>query len=189
MSGPELYQHGCLVFRHILDCFSEACDAERGSARHIIDMVHKQYRTLKKKHKRGRITIRWTPGHSDVTGNEKADEQAKRAAKGESSPPEELPACLRKPLPISKAAMRRSFKKKLTATADNCWKESPRYRKLARIDLVRLILLPLLPPGCPSKSKPPLLSSPPSPGPSPIPIPPLLLQTPRVAPRFPPSFF
>ena len=105
-----------------------------GSARHIIDMVHQQYRMLKKKHKRARVTIHWTPGHSDVAGNEKADEQAKRAAKGETSPLEQLPACLPKSLPISKAAVRRSFKKKLTAAAGECWKASPRYRKLARIN-------------------------------------------------------
>ena len=97
-------------------------------------MVHQQYRTLKKKHKRARITIHWTPGHSNVTGNKKADKQAKQAVKGETSSPEELLAYLRKPLLISKAAVRRGFSKKLTAAVNQCCKTSPRYRKLARID-------------------------------------------------------
>jgi hypothetical protein len=97
-------------------------------------MIHRQHRMLKKRHKRARVTIRWIPGHSDVVGNEKADEHAKRAAKGETSAPEELPACLQKALPISKAAVRRNFRRKLTEAAAKCWKASPRHQKLARID-------------------------------------------------------
>ena len=105
-----------------------------GSARHIIDMVHRQHQMLQKRHKRAWVTIRWIPGHSDVAGNEEADRQAKRAAKGETSTMETIPACLRKPLPISKAAARREFRRKLTEAAARTWATSQRYRKFSHID-------------------------------------------------------
>ena len=105
-----------------------------GSARHIIDMVHAQHRRLKKKHAQAQVTIRWVPGHSDVQGNEKADEHAKRAAKGDATPPTDLPTCLRKAFPISKAAKRRLFRKKLTDAAARAWAASPRHPKFKQID-------------------------------------------------------
>ena len=104
------------------------------SATHIIDMIHRQHRRLKRTHARAQVTIRWVPGHSDVLGNEKADEQAKRAAKGDTTAPEDLPACLRKSFPISKAAVKRQFRGKLREAAVQAWKASPRSRKLERID-------------------------------------------------------
>jgi ribonuclease HI len=105
-----------------------------GSARHIIEMIHAQHCRLAKKHARARVTIHWIPSHSDVLGNEKADKHAKRAAKGEVSSPDNLPACLRKALPISKAAMRRLFRKKLTEAAAQMWAASPRHLKFRQID-------------------------------------------------------
>ena len=105
-----------------------------GSARHIVEMIHALHRRLMAKHSRARVTIHWIPSHSDVCGNEKADAHAKRAAKGDVSPPDNLPACLRKALPISKAAVRRMFRKRLTAAAASMWRASPRYPKFRQID-------------------------------------------------------
>ena len=62
-----------------------------GSARHIVEMVHALHHRLTTKHSRAQVTIRWIPSHSDICGNEKADEHAKRAAKGDVSPPEKSP--------------------------------------------------------------------------------------------------
>ena len=104
------------------------------SAKHIIDMIHRQHRRLKRTHARAQVTIRWVPGHSDVLGNEKADEQAKWAAKGDTTAPADLPPCLRKSLPISKAAVKRQFWGKLCEAVAQAWKASPRFRKLQRID-------------------------------------------------------
>ena len=105
-----------------------------GSARHIIDMVHAQRHRVMKKHTRARVTIRWVPGHSDVRGNERVDEHAKRAAKGDMTPPGKLPTCLKKALPISKAAKGRLFKKKLTDAAARAWAASPRHLRIKPID-------------------------------------------------------
>ena len=38
-----------------------------------------------------KFALKWIAAHEGVTGNERVDEEAKRAAQGESSPPEELP--------------------------------------------------------------------------------------------------
>ena len=43
----------------------------------------------------------WVPGHHDFAPNEKADEEAKKAAKGDSSDAKLLPSFLRKSLPLS----------------------------------------------------------------------------------------
>lgn len=56
----------------------------------------------------------WTPGHEGVGGNELADEEAKAAAKGDSSEVKDLPPFLRrKLLPISIFATRKSLEKDL----------------------------------------------------------------------------
>jgi hypothetical protein len=55
-------------------------------------------------------------------------------AKGDVSSPDNLPACLRKALPISKAAMRRMFRKTLIEAAARMWAASPRHPKFRQID-------------------------------------------------------
>ena len=67
-----------------------------------------------------RIKLRWIAAHKDVKGNEKADEEAKRAASGESSPLEHLPHLLRDPLPLSVGMAKHKYLIKLREE----WKES-----------------------------------------------------------------
>ncbi|EPQ55661.1 hypothetical protein GLOTRDRAFT_26170, partial [Gloeophyllum trabeum ATCC 11539] len=82
-----------------------------------------------------RLTIRWTPGHSDVEGNEYADRQAKDAATGNSSPTNRLPQVLRrKPLPFSKSALKQEHQAKLKSLWEAEWSKSPRYAKFASLD-------------------------------------------------------
>ncbi|KAJ7140068.1 hypothetical protein C8R43DRAFT_893012, partial [Mycena crocata] len=46
----------------------------------IWDEWHKNFNLLIQKHNEIQLTIRWAPGHKDITGNERADEEAKKAA-------------------------------------------------------------------------------------------------------------
>ncbi|KAJ7138519.1 hypothetical protein C8R43DRAFT_824640, partial [Mycena crocata] len=47
----------------------------------IWDEWHRQFSLLIRKHTEISLTIRWAPGHKDIKGNERADEEAKKAAK------------------------------------------------------------------------------------------------------------
>ncbi|KAH9918470.1 uncharacterized protein B0H18DRAFT_1122982 [Fomitopsis serialis] len=73
-----------------------------------------------------------------------ADQEAKKAARGASSPPDEITALLRSALPSSISAIRRHLLEQIKAAAVQRWKESPRFEALARID-----------PEMPSKSSEP----------------------------------
>ncbi|KAE9389567.1 hypothetical protein BT96DRAFT_791786, partial [Gymnopus androsaceus JB14] len=76
----------------------------------------------------------WFPGHTGVPGNERADQEAKRAATGRSSVKAKLPTQLRKALPRSQTTIIRTFRKRLEETHDSMWKRSPRYRKFKKVN-------------------------------------------------------
>jgi hypothetical protein len=81
------------------------------------------------------IQLHWTPAHMGFGPNERADEEAKAAAQGNSSRPEDLPAYLRrKPLPISISALRQENLAALRKRWKRRWKLSPRYHRLKEID-------------------------------------------------------
>ena len=69
-------------------------------------------------HRESGVTLRWVPVHKGVEGNERADEEAKIAAKGKSSQSKDIPQALQKTLPFSKAAA-------LQAHKEHSAKESP----------------------------------------------------------------
>ena len=55
------------------------------------------------------LRLIWVPGHHNFTPNEKADEEAKKAAQGNSSDQKQLPPFLRKRIPHSIMAVCQSF--------------------------------------------------------------------------------
>ncbi|RDB20589.1 putative RNA-directed DNA polymerase from transposon X-element [Hypsizygus marmoreus] len=81
-----------------------------------------------------KFELRWISGHSGVDGNERVDEEAKRAAQGESSHPNALPPILRKPLPSSTTAEKQAFMKQLQLRWTADWKKSPRHATFSKID-------------------------------------------------------
>jgi ribonuclease HI len=80
------------------------------------------------------LQMHWVPGHSGHERNEKADEEAKKAAQGLSSEAKLLPPFLRKHLPASVSALRQNFMTSILKTWKQRWKNSPRYEPLRSID-------------------------------------------------------
>jgi ribonuclease HI len=80
------------------------------------------------------LCLIWVPGHHNFAPNERADEEAKKAAQGDSSDPGLLPPFLRKRIPHSISAVRQDFAKRLQRRWKRRWKESPRAKSLRSID-------------------------------------------------------
>ena len=138
----------------------KALDNQRSHAGHyLLDHVHKAAEALQlqqdnlrnvaarrearrqgtiwKGRKRGVVDVQlhWTPAHLGFGPNERADEEAKLAAQGNSSNPKDLPVFLRrKPLPFSISALRQENLTALRKRWKRRWKSSPRYPRLKDID-------------------------------------------------------
>jgi ribonuclease HI len=80
------------------------------------------------------LQVHWVPGHRDFEPNERADEEAKKAAKGDASEAKLLPSLLRKCLPLSVSALRQNNMAKLLKRWTRRWKSSPRESLLKTID-------------------------------------------------------
>jgi ribonuclease HI len=80
------------------------------------------------------LQIHWVPGHCDFEPNERADEEAKKAARGDSSDTKSLPASLRKCLPLSISALRQAHNAKILKRWKRRWKLSPRHSTHKAID-------------------------------------------------------
>ena len=110
-----------------------AVDRKQGSGKYIVDEFHKQIDALMKRNRDVKITIRWSPGHEGIKGNEEADEVAKEAAAGTSNVGKTLPPFMRKALPLSKSALKQEFNKKLKSAAQEAWNRSSQAKRLKGI--------------------------------------------------------
>jgi hypothetical protein len=102
---------------------------------YLLDALHNKVSHTKEKFRNIDITVRWIPSHLEVEGNEEADRQAKRAAKGNTdSPLHRLPNELRRGLPDSKSALQQAATKTLKNDATQILHKSRQWRKLRTID-------------------------------------------------------
>jgi ribonuclease HI len=101
-------------------------------AREIVQIANQVKKRRNKK--RYALTICWTAGHEGITGNEAADEEAKKAAEGKTSDKRTLPPYLRKPLLINPAAIKRSFHEELKKEWTNKWRNSIRGQRAIKLD-------------------------------------------------------
>ena len=81
-----------------------------------------------------KFALKWIVAHKEVIGNERVDKEAKRAAQGESSPPEELPPILQKHLPLSAAAVKQEHAEAQKERWKEEWKVSPCYARSQHVD-------------------------------------------------------
>ena len=79
------------------------------------------------------LSIKWISSHSEVTGNERADRLAKKAAEGQSSATLTLPHILRTPLPRSASAIKQAYNAQLRKTWSEKWNISLRKNRLAQM--------------------------------------------------------
>lgn len=108
---------------------------------YLMDKFHDDLRSLILAHDNQKLIIQWALDHKGIPGNEAADEQAKRAARGESSILKELPKSLlatrsnnKLTLPISKSALKQIFRGEIKTKAATIMKNSPHYQHLHNID-------------------------------------------------------
>lgn len=76
---------------------------------YMVDEIHRQLKAARHAHPAAKLTTRWIPDHMEIEGNEQTDDEAKKAARGDASPPSALPTLLRNPLPASTSAIRRAY--------------------------------------------------------------------------------
>ena len=96
------------------------------SGQYIINAVHRQMDAVTKCQPGVSIRMRWIPGHEGVEGNERADEEAKKAAAGETSEEAMIPIECRGILPISKSVEIQRFQAELKVKERLLFMRSPR---------------------------------------------------------------
>jgi ribonuclease HI len=84
--------------------------------------------------KQFKLTLRWTAGHVGIPGNERADEEAKRAAAGLSSEKSILPTFLKRELTINPSAVQRKRNSEIKQRWQAGWKSSKRGKTFSAID-------------------------------------------------------
>ncbi len=100
---------------------------------HLVKLFLASLERLQKKRRTLQVHLAWIPGHEGVIGNEKADEGAKGAAEGDSTP---LPRHLTPltDIPRSAAATRAQGKINLRQEWTKRWKGSKHGRRVAKFD-------------------------------------------------------
>jgi hypothetical protein len=101
----------------------------------IWDVWHGLARAFQQRHPDARITIRWAPGHVGIAGNERVDEEARRAAQDpDSSDQRAIPISLRGSLPWSRSAVQQALNTMRKSGYEKQWGRSTRYLRTAQYD-------------------------------------------------------
>jgi hypothetical protein len=80
------------------------------------------------------LSLRWTAGHVNIEGIERADKEAKKVAEGTMSDRTLLSGILKKLLKHNKSAAKQAHNSKLKTAWSRKWKKSPRAQRLKHTD-------------------------------------------------------
>jgi ribonuclease HI len=133
----SIRQQPCIKKAVILDnqaAIEALCRRKKQPGQYLIRLFQTELEKLLRAKPHLNVHLAWIPGHSGIAGNELADEEAQRAAAGESTPTMRCIPTLLKDLPSSAAALK-AFHKKTTATKwEELWNDSKRAQCLAKFD-------------------------------------------------------
>jgi len=101
---------------------------------YIIDRIHASYQRVKEQHRHLEFTVGWVPGHRGILCNERADEEAKKAAEGAHNNTTNRIPFLEKGLLKSKAALHQAYREGIKQQVFDKFTQSPRYQQETCID-------------------------------------------------------
>ena len=84
-------------------------ESSNGSlGQHLVDQLHEKIEEIHDKHSDEALEIWWTPGHKGIRGKERADAEAKKVARGDTIPDNQLPHGCRGKLKTSRSTVRQN---------------------------------------------------------------------------------
>jgi len=105
-----------------------------GPGSHIVNHTHLTLTTTKRIHKNARIRVLWIPGHREIPGSERADEEAKKACEGAHRNRNNNLRFLTRGIPASKSAIKQVLRARVKKKEVKLFQASHRFPKMSRID-------------------------------------------------------
>src|SRR5882724_1186543 len=101
---------------------------------HLVDRLEEKIEEIYNKHGHDILEIWWTPGHEGIMENKRADQETKKAAKGDTSPDDQLPSRCRDEIKTIQSVARQNHSKLTKSKAANQFKKLPRFPRLHEIN-------------------------------------------------------
>ena len=101
---------------------------------YIMDRIHVSYQRVIERHRHLKFTLGWVLEHKGIPGNERADEEAKKAAEGTHNNTAKRIPFLMKELLKSKAMLLQACRGQIKLWVASRFKDSSRYQWATHID-------------------------------------------------------